>query len=149
MSLGTSHIARGLLKESGSGCPELVYFDRIGDPSLGYLSVAEHDGLPFDVKRVYWTYFTPESVERGGHAHKKLNQILVAVAGKIVVSTELLTGSKDVFVLESPDVGLFLPTNCWRTMKYSHNAVQMVLCSMTYSEDDYIREYEEFKKLRG
>lgn len=125
--------------------PHLVQFDRIGNSSLGYLSVAEHNNLPFPVKRVYWTYFTPESVTRGGHAHRRLNQILVAVAGRIIINTEMRNGRKDLFVLEDPDRGLFLPVDCWRTMKYSHNAVQMVICSMEYSEADYIRDYDIFK----
>lgn len=127
--------------------PEYIFFDRIGSPALGYLSIAEKDHLPFAVKRVYWTYFTPESVKRGGHAHKKLKQILVAVAGRIEVRTETLDGQEARFELDSPDKGLILPCICWRTMQYSHSAVQMVLCSMEYSEEDYIRNYADFRML--
>lgn len=132
---------------STSAQPCYVHFDRIGEPSLGYLSIAEKERLPFPVKRVYWTYFTPESVMRGGHAHRALKQILVAVAGRIVVRTETLDGHEQEFELDSPDKGIFLPGNCWRTMKYSHNAVQMVLCSMEYLEEDYIRNYTDFRVL--
>lgn len=71
----------------------------------------------------------------------------MAVAGRIVVETETLDGREDPFELDSPDKGIFLPCNCWRTMKYSHTAVQMVLCSMEYSEDDYIRSYADFRVL--
>jgi len=49
--------------------PTLINFPKIGNPSLGYISLAENDNLPFEVKRIYWTYFTPEDVERGGHSH--------------------------------------------------------------------------------
>jgi hypothetical protein len=125
--------------------PHIVEFPKIGGPALGYISVAEHEKLPFQVKRVYWTYFTPEDVTRGGHAHYNLEQILVAVAGKIVVETELLNGDKNKFVLDKPHVGLYIPKMCWRVMQYSHNSVQMCIASIEYSEADYIRDYSVFR----
>lgn len=128
--------------------PHLITFPKIGNSQLGYISIAENDLLPFEVKRVYWTYYTPENVERGGHAHFNLEQILVAVAGKVVVNIELLDGSNEEFVLENPNQGLYIPKNTWRTMKYTHNAVQMCIASMAYDESDYIRDYNEFKKIR-
>jgi hypothetical protein len=137
----------GIQLKGSPAKPQYVEFDRIGTSALGYLSIAEKERLPFPIKRVYWTYFTPESVTRGGHAHKQLKQILVAVAGRIVVNTETLDGQEDRFELTSPDRGLLLPCICWRTMQYSHSAVQMVLCSMEYSEDDYIRNYADFRLL--
>lgn len=125
--------------------PHIVEFKRIGDSSLGYISVAEKETLPFEVKRVYWTYFTPEDVQRGGHAHYHLEQILIAVAGKIIIKTELLNGEKEEFILDKPNMGLFIPKMCWRDMQYTHNAVQICLASIAYSEDDYIRDYDTFK----
>ena len=57
--------------------PQLVSFPSIGDANLGFISVAEcGNNVPFDIKRVYWTYFTPNNVERGGHAHKQLEQLI-------------------------------------------------------------------------
>jgi hypothetical protein len=126
--------------------PHLIEFSKIGGPQLGYISVAEKEGLPFDVKRVYWTYFTPEDVKRGGHAHYDLQQILVAVAGTIIVTTETLSGVKQEFILNRPNMGLFIPKMCWREMQYSHNSVQMCIASMEYAEADYIRDYNQFKK---
>ena len=127
--------------------PKIIQFPKIGNPSLGYISLAENETLPFDVKRIYWTYFTPEDVERGGHAHYELEQILVALAGKITVNTEMPGGAKQVFVLESPEIGVFLPKFSWHVMQYSHNAVQMSIASMIYEEKDYIRDYQEFKNI--
>ena len=124
--------------------PKIIQFPKIGNSSLGYISLAENETLPFEVKRVYWTYFTPEDVERGGHAHYELEQILVALAGKITVSTQMPGGAKKVFVLESPDKGVFLPKFSWHVMQYSHNAVQMSIASMDYKEKDYIRDYNKF-----
>lgn len=127
--------------------PELVLFPKIGNSSLGYISIAEAENLPFEVKRVYWTYYTPEDVERGGHSHIDLQQILVAVAGQIIVKTEMPGGIKQTFLLDSPDKGLYIPKLCWREMKYTHNAVQMCIASIEYDEKDYIRDYESFKLL--
>lgn len=127
--------------------PHIVDFPKIGNSSLGYISLAERTTLPFDVKRVYWTYFTPEDVERGNHAHYELEQILVAVTGKIVLNIITIDGQEYEFVLDRPDRGVYIPKLCWRTMKYSHNSVQMCLASSEYSEADYIRSLEDFKKM--
>lgn len=124
--------------------PFLMEFPKIGNSELGFISIAEKENLPFIPKRIYWTYYTPEEVERGGHSHYDLHQILVSVAGRITVTTELLNGEKSEFILEKPNIGLFIPKMCWRTMKYSHNAVQMCIASNEYNEKDYIRDYKEF-----
>ena len=128
--------------------PKLIQFPKIGNSSLGYISLAEKETLPFEVKRIYWTYFTPEDVERGGHAHHELEQILIALAGKITVNTEMPDGSKNTFVLESPNQGVYLPKYSWHIMQYSHNAVQMCIASMVYEEENYIRDYKEFLNLK-
>lgn len=127
--------------------PYLIDFARIGNSVQGYISVSENNTLPFDVNRVYWTYFTPESVQRGGHAHHELEQILVAVAGKIIVETEMPGAVKQTFILDSPNVGLLLPRYCWHIMQYTHNAVQMCIANIAYAESDYIRDYQEFLQL--
>lgn len=128
--------------------PKIIQFPKIGNSSLGYISIAENETLPISVKRIYWTYFTPEDIERGGHAHHDLEQILIAVAGKITVNTEMPGGLKNTFVLESPNQGVYLPKYSWHIMQYSHNAVQMCIASMVYEEKDYIRDYKEFKKVK-
>src|SRR5438094_6621326 len=107
--------------------PRMIFFPKIGNSQQGYISVAENENLPFEVKRIYWTYFTPESVERGGHAHYELEQILVAVAGKIIVTTEMPGEEPKRFILETAYEGIYLPKNCWHVMQYSHNSVQMCI----------------------
>ena len=129
-------------------CPYLVNLKKIGSQNIGYISVIENaTNLPFQIERVYWSYYTPEEVIRGKHAHYKTQQILIAVSGKIQVSTEMPDGQINQFILEQPNVGLFIPARCWHTMQYSHFSVQLVLADSFYNEDDYIREYQEFKKL--
>lgn len=127
--------------------PYLMNFPKIGNSVQGYISVAENGDLPFEVKRVYWTYFTPESVQRGGHAHHELEQILVAVAGKIIVTTQMPGEDEQRFILETANQGIYLPIYCWHKMEFSHNAVQMCIANIEYVESDYIRDYNEFKKL--
>mgnify|MGYP006142162583 CR=1 FL=1 len=126
--------------------PYLINFPKIGEPTLGYISVAEKTNLPFIPKRVYWTYFTPENIERGGHSHIELEQILIAIAGQIKVSIELINGEKFDFILDKPSKGLYVPKKGWRTMKYSHNAVLLCIASIEYDEKDYIRQYQDFKR---
>lgn len=127
--------------------PQIIQFNSIGSVEWGYLSVAEElKNIPFEIKRVFWAYFTPDSITRGGHAHYKTEMLLIAVSGKIVVETEMLNGVKDVFILDRPNTGVFLPKMCWHTMKYSHNAAQLVIASSFFDESDYIRNYNKFLK---
>ena len=102
--------------------------------------------VPFEIKRIFWTYYTPESIVRGRHAHHATEQVLIAVAGRITVMTELADGTIQTFRLEDPNVGLFVPPHTWHTMQYSHTAVQLVLASQPYTETDYIRNYEDFRQ---
>lgn len=126
--------------------PEIITFKRNGDSSLGYISIAEENSqIPFEIKRIFWTYYTPEDVIRGKHAHYETEMVLIAAAGSITVKTELIDGSIQEFILDKPDKGLFIPKMCWHTMQYSHNAVQIVIASSLYDENDYIRSYDNFK----
>jgi mannose-6-phosphate isomerase-like protein (cupin superfamily) len=129
--------------------PHIIEFGKIGDSTIGYISVAENGKLPFEVKRVFWAYFTPESIVRGRHAHHETEQILIAASGRIIVNTENGKGEKQIFTLEEPNKAVYIPPNVWHTMQYSHTAIQCVLASTVYNEADYIRSYEDFKKIWG
>jgi len=128
--------------------PYLINFPKIGESDLGYISVVENQiNIPFKIRRVFWCYHTPDNVVRGRHAHHQTEMILIAVSGRIIVNTEMPDGEIKVFSLESPSQGLFIPNYCWHTMQYNHISVQLVLANLEYSESDYIRSYDEFKKL--
>ncbi len=128
--------------------PFIINFGKIGNPTLGYISVAENfDNIPFEIKRVYWTYYTPQDVTRGGHAHYDLEQVIVAVSGTITFTTEDLKGNKEDFILDSPDKGLYIPKLIWRDIKFSHNAVLLCMASEKYIASDYIRDYQVFLGL--
>ena len=128
--------------------PYLIDFNKIGSPNLGYISVGEnHENIPFEIKRVYWTYYTPQDVTRGGHAHYDLEQVIVAVSGTITFTTEDLQGNKSEFILDSPEKGLYIPKLIWRDIKFSHNAVLLCMASEKYIASDYIRDYKTFLEL--
>lgn len=127
--------------------PYLIEFEKIGKLELGYITVAENSKLPFEIKRVYWTYYTPDSVIRGNHAHYELRQIIFAVNGSITFDLENINGDKYNFKLENPNVGLYVPELHWREFKLSHDSVLLCLASLEYSEDDYIRDYKKFKEI--
>jgi hypothetical protein len=126
--------------------PHLIQFKQIGAPPLGYISVAEiSDNIPFEIKRVYWTYFTPNHVERGNHSHYLLEQVIISVAGIIEFEFENVDGETFEFVLNEPSTGIYVPPGYWRKMKFSHNAVLLCMASELYDEADYIRDYDTFK----
>jgi WxcM-like, C-terminal len=130
--------------------PQLIQFQTHGESAVGYLAVAQiQEDIPFVVKRLFWTYFTPQSVIRGRHAHHATSMVLIAVHGRIEVHTEMLNGQKNSFLLDRPDVGVWMPPFTWHTMQYSHDAVQLVLTDTEYEATDYIRSYEEFMALKG
>jgi hypothetical protein len=136
-----------LIKMNTNYIPYYIDLPKLGATSLGYISLVEKENLPFIPQRIYWTYYTPNDVTRGNHSHYELEQILVAVAGEVTIKIITIHGDEYEFILDSPDKGVFIPKMCWRVLKYSHNAVQMCIASLEYSESDYIRSYEEFKKL--
>lgn len=128
--------------------PCYIDLSRTGKLELGYLTVVENSKLPFEIKRVYWTYFTPDSVVRGHHAHLCLQQLIVSVSGTILMTLEDLDGTVSEFRLDSPNIGLYIPKLIWRTIKMSHNAVLLCLASQEYDENDYIRDYSDFEILK-
>lgn len=122
---------------------EIIEIPKI-ENSLGNIAVIENDVIPFDIKRVYYLYDIPSSSIRGGHSHKKLQQILIAISGSFDVILKDGTSSTTI-TLNKPDKGLLIKNNTWRELEnFSSGAVCLVLASTTYNEDDYIRDFDEF-----
>jgi len=129
--------------------PHIIQFKKIGQPSEGYLSICESNvEIPFTLKRTFWTYFTPDGITRGRHAHYETEMVLIALSGIIEIMVELLSGERKYFTLKNPNEGLYLPPFTWHEMTYTHTTVQLVLTSTEYNESDYIRNYDNFKKLQ-
>ena len=123
---------------------QLVDIPQRGD-ARGSLSVAELGGaLPFPVRRVYWIHGTAPGVSRGFHAHKKLRQLCVCVAGSVRMS--LFDGkTEESVVLDSNAKGLLIGPGLWREMQdFSTDCVLMVFANAEYDEADYIRDKEAF-----
>ena len=122
---------------------KIVNIPKIEDPR-GNLSVIEKEVVPFDIKRVYYLYDVPAGAERGGHAHKKLQQFLVALSGSFDV---ILNDGKEqkIVTLNKPFEGLLITNGIWRELKnFSSGAVCLVVASDVFEEADYIREFDEF-----
>lgn len=124
---------------------ELLEIPKISDPDgRGNLSVIEKDVLPFVIKRVYYLYDVPSSSTRGGHAHKKLQQFLIALSGSFDVVLDN-GNQRRTITLNRPDRGLLIPNGVWRELEnFSSGAVCLSLVSAEYNEADYIREYDEY-----
>lgn len=127
----------------------VIELDKHHSNRRGNLTVVENGHtLPFDVKRVYYLYDVPGGESRGAHAHRELEQFIVAASGSFKVTLD--DGiCKRTFFLNRPYQGLYVKPGMWRELDdFSSGAVCMVLASDVYKKEDYIREYEEFIEFR-
>lgn len=125
--------------------PQLIELPKFTDPR-GNLSFLENNNqIPFKVERSYWIYDVPGGETRGGHAFKENEEFIIALSGAFDV---ILDNGKEKqkFQLNRSYYGLYVPKGWWREMEnFSTNSVAFVLSSIQYDENDYIRDYEEFK----
>jgi WxcM-like, C-terminal len=122
----------------------LIDLPRIGDPrgNLTFVEGSQH--IPFDIQRVYYLYDVPGGAERGGHAHKALRQLIIAMSGSFDVTLDDGHGKK-TFHLNRSYMGLFVTEMIWRELSnFSSGSVCLVLASNRYDEDDYYREYGDY-----
>lgn len=114
----------------------------------GNLSFAEnYKQIPFEIKRTYWIYDVPGGEARGGHAYRENEEVVIALSGAFDVIVDDGENKKR-FNLNRSYFGLYIPKGLWRTMEnFSTNAFALEFGSNIYEETDYIRDYEEFKRL--
>ena len=132
------------LKGSNLDLCRLVPLVKITDVrgDIGVIEGNRH--VPFDIKRIYYSYNTPTNVSRGGHAHKNLHQLILSIAGSFDITID--DGkAKRVIHLDKKDSGLYICPMIWRDLSnFSDDSVCLVLASEYYDEGDYIRSYPEF-----
>lgn len=122
----------------------IIELPKINDPRGNLTFVEGGDHIPFDIKRVYYLYDVPGGAERGGHAHKDLEQLIIAMSGSFDVVLDDGIEKKRIHLNRSY-YGLYVNSMVWRELdNFSSGSVSMVLASNKYSEDDYIRDYQEF-----
>lgn len=115
----------------------------------GNLSVIEGNSIPFEMKRVYYLYDIPSGGRRGGHSHREQQEFLVALSGSFDVILNDGNSQKSV-TLNKPNVGLLIPNGIWRELEnFSSGSVCLVLASGLYAEEDYIRDFDEFKSSKN
>jgi hypothetical protein len=122
----------------------IITLPRIHNPAGNITAVNNSKEIPFDTKRVYYLYDVPGGESRGGHAHKNLEQFIIAASG----SFDLIIDDghvKRTFHLSRPYYGLYMPSGLWREIdNFSSGSICLVLASELFDEEDYIREYSEF-----
>ena len=127
----------------------IVELDKHHSDRKGNLTVVENGKtLSFDVKRVYYLYDVPAGESRGSHAHRNLEQLIIAVSGSFSITLD--DGKfKQTFFLNRPYQGLHIKAGIWRDLgDFSSGAVCLVLASDIYDKEDYIRDYKEYLEYR-
>lgn len=126
---------------------KIVKLTKITDGRGNLTFVEGERHLPFKIKRIYYIYDVPENQSRGKHAHKKLHQFIIAIKGNFSVFLDDGKGKQTEYVLDKPNVGLYVAPMVWRELRnFSRDAVCLCLVSEYYISRDYIRNYRHFKK---
>lgn len=119
-----------------------------GNGHIGFLIPLENDfNLPFEVKRIFYTYGVPIESNRGAHAYYNTKQVLICICGSLKI--KCFDGdTKMVYELNKSDEALYIAPHVWRTtFEHSSDAVLLVLSSLEYNEEDYIRDYDKFMEV--
>lgn len=123
---------------------KIIELPRFVDPRGNLTFIESNNHIPFEIKRTYYLYDTPGGASRGGHGHKNLKQLIIAVSGSfdIVLNDGV---DKTRYTLNRPYYGLYVCPMIWREIdNFSSGSVCLVLASSFYDESDYYRDYQEF-----
>ena len=128
--------------------PQLIQLPKIQD-LRGNLTFIQHpDQLPFEIKRVFWIYDVPGGEKRGGHAYKKQQELIICLSGSFDVVITDKNGMEIKYSLNRSSYGLYVPPLTWRHMEnFSTNSLGLHISSICFAEEDYIRNFEDYKNL--
>lgn len=128
---------------------KIISLPKFEDPRGNLSFIEQGEQIPFEIKRTYWIYDVPGGQIRGGHAFKKQQELIIALSGSLDVLVDDGIGKK-LFSLNRSYFGLLIPPGFWRKMEnFSTNSLAVVISSTKFSEDDYIRNYDEFLDYKG
>lgn len=129
--------------------PQIIELAKISDPRGNLSVIEEYKDIPFKIERSYWIYDVPGGEKRGGHAFRETEELIVALSGSFDVILDD-GNDKQTFHLNRSYYGLYVPKGLWREMaNFSTNSLALVLSSTKYDVNDYIRDYEEFKRYKN
>ena len=127
---------------------KLITLPKISDPrgNLSFIEGNKH--IPFEIKRVFYIYDVPTAVSRGAHAHKECHQFVICLSGGLDVHLDDGHGNKHVIHLNKPWEGLHIPPYLWASEEnFDSGTVYLVLTSLEYDPQDYLRDYDNFLKI--
>lgn len=129
--------------------PEIIELPDNDNPMRGKLTYIEKDNhIPFEIRRTSWIYAVPEDEIVGNYAFKNQEEFVIPLSGSLQVVLDDGNQTKS-FLLNRANKGLYIPSKCWRKMEnFSSNSMVLVLSSTHFSENDFVRDYDEFLKLR-
>ena len=127
---------------------KIIELPKIMDPRGNLTFVESENHIPFDIKRVYWIYDVPGGEVRGGHAYNELYEVIVALSGSFDIVLDDGKNKKK-FSLNRSYYGLYVPKKIWRSLEnFSTNSLSFIFASKKYDKNDYVRNYEEFLKIK-
>ncbi|MDY0987387.1 TDP-4-oxo-6-deoxy-alpha-D-glucose-3,4-oxoisomerase [Flavobacterium sp. ACN2] len=129
--------------------PFIIDFPKIHDPRGNLTFLQGLQQIPFEIKRTFWTYDVPGGEVRGGHAYNSQKEVIIALSGSFDVIITNKDGITEKFSLNRSYYGLYLPAKTWRHIEnFSTNSLALHISSESFSKEDYIRDFEEFKILK-
>ena len=125
--------------------PQILQLPKIMDVRGNLSFLQNDDQIPFDIKRIFWIYDVPGGETRGGHAFKTQQELIIVISGSIDIVVFDSNGKETKFCLNRSYSGLYIPPMHWRQLEnFSTNSVSVHLSSADFSEEDYIRNFNEF-----
>ena len=128
---------------------QLISLPKIEDARGNLTFLQSSDQVPFEIKRVFWTYDVPGGQIRGGHAYRTNEEVIIALSGSFDIVVEDESGLK-TYTMNRSYIGLYVPALTWRHLEnFSTNSIALTLASTVYDADDYVRNVQEFNELKN